>query len=149
MKKTLGIVCSLLFLVLGLYSYFVIFINVLTGTQTTLSAWDWITTVISTASIVACGYLTLYYRNHNRIGRFNADIFSTICLFFAFMFSFLLPAKLPAAFGTLNSSIGFFGAHDTIRYLSANGVGIYEAFYFVAMLCVGLTIGEGKQSYDD
>ncbi len=149
MKKTIGIICSLLFLTFGLYSYYVILVNVLVNTNIVLSVWDWIATVISTASIILCGVLTLHYYNHNRIGRFNADIFSTICLFLAFMFSFILPAKLPAAFSTLNSAFGFFGANDVIQYLSANGVGIYEAFYFIAMLSIGLTIGEGKQRYDD
>ncbi len=149
MKKTIGIIGSLLCMLLGLYSFYVILLNVLLQTSIRLSAWEIISIVLVTVAMLCCGGIVFISLRNTHIKRFNADIFSTICLFFAFMFSFLLPSSLLTAFGTLSHSVGFGPLHPTIQRISVNGVGVYEAFFFLSLLSMGLTIGEGdkKSSY--
>ncbi len=86
----------------------------------------------------------LSYKRH-RFGRFNIDIFTTIYLFVVFMLGFTVPSSLNLQFTHIKGFFGFLA--PVVFRLGENSIGIYEIFFFVAMILYGLTIGEHKQKY--
>ncbi len=148
MKRKLGIAVSLICLIAGLYSLIIILLNSILYTNLTLSTWNYILLIAVFSAIATCAGLVVYSIKHPTIGRFNSDIFTTICLFFMFMLAFAVPPAIITNFSTLQAPIGFGPLGTTIGHFAKNGVGIYEGFFFVSMIAMGFTIGEDSKKHD-
>ena len=131
------------FLLCALYSFGVLGYHTLKHNEYSLS-WLVIGIVMCIAILFGIVLTCLSYKKH-RVGRFNIDIFTTIYLFLVFMLGFIVPSGLNFQF---THTGGFFGFLAPIVFrLGENSIGIYEIFFFIAMILYGLTIGEHKQKY--
>jgi len=149
MKKKIGITLSFLSLIIGFYLLITMLYNVHTYSSVSLSTFDYIVLCSIIVSILICGFLVIYtYKNHH-IGRFNADIFVTICLFFMFMLAFAVPSNIITHLGSLSSTTGLWFFEKTMCHFAANGVGIYEGFFFASMIFMGFTIDESAKHQND
>ena len=144
MKKIVGLSASIFFLVLSAYSLSVLLFGAIWLVATTSRTFSvnlimpMVLIILILGGIVLCA---INYK-HFRIGRFNSDIFTTIYLFLVFMLSYTVS-------NTLIMDYVFFREWFPLIWplmnkFSVNGIGVYEAFLFLATLCCGLTIGEDK-----
>ncbi len=141
MKKAVYLILCVVFLLASLYSFGVYAFG--PGAETA----GFGVVLLTLFGVMQLVCLALWAANLRltHIGRWNADIFSTIVFFLTFLLSFAMPSALTGGLSA-SGAAAWFGPFSAVALrLATAGIALYEPLLFAATAAMGLTIGEGDK----